>query len=84
MSAYMAGAVTDAFSITPHDSNTLSKVADVLWIGGSGSGNLKVRLYPSGTTQAFTGVPSGWYQVTCDMVYDTDTDVTNIVGCIRG
>lgn len=84
MSAYMAGAVVDAFDITPADAVHLDKVADVLWIGGAGSGNLKVRLHPSGTLQAFTGVPAGWFQVTCDMVYDTDTDVTGIVGCVRG
>lgn len=84
MSAYMAGTVVDAFSVTPHDSNVLTKVANVLWIGGAGSGNLKVRLYPSGTIQAYTGVPVGRFQVQCDMVYDTDTDVTGIVGEIRG
>lgn len=84
MSAYMAGAVVDAFSITPADATLLTKVANVLWIGGAGSGNLKVRLHPSQTLQAFTGVPVGWFQVQCDMVYDTDTDVTGIVGCIRG
>lgn len=82
--AYMAGTVVDAFSVTPHNSNTLSKVVNVLWVGGAGGGSLKVRLYPSGTTQTFTGVSAGWFQVQCDIVYSTDTDVTGIVGCVRG
>lgn len=84
MSAYMAGRIVDAFSITPHDTNELSKKTSCLWIGGAGSGNLKVRLWPSGTTIAYTGVTTGRFQVQCDMVYDTDTDVTGIVGEVIG
>jgi hypothetical protein len=84
MSAYMAGRVIDAFTVTPHDSNTLSKVANALWIGGEGSGNLKVRLYPSGTIQAYTGITSGRQPIQCDIVYDADTDVTGIVGEVIG
>ena len=85
MSAYMAGTIVDSITITPHDTNALSKVVNVIYIGGAGSGNLKVRLFPSGTIQAFTGLTAPFMlQVQCDLVYDTDTDVTGLVGGIRG
>ena len=64
-------------AVTP--SNTGDHPYMALWIGGAGSGGLKVDT-ASGDTLTFAGVPVGFFPVAVTRVYSTGTDVTNIVG----
>ena len=50
-----------------------------LWIGGAGSGNLKVTML-NGDVVAFAGVPVGFFWISVLRVWSTGTDVTGIVG----
>ncbi len=71
-------ALNYAVSVTPHDSNNLVN-GGILYIGGVGSGNLKVTT-KSGKTVAFVGVTVGWFgSLEVERVWSTGTDVTNIV-----
>ena len=69
--------VMNAEAVTPSD--TGSHLFNALWIGGAGSGGLKVDT-AGGDTVTFAGVPVGWFPVAVTRVYSTDTNVTNIVG----
>lgn len=66
-------------SVTPSDSVNL-ETAGILYIGGAGSGNLKVDLIETGTV-TFTGLTANsWIKdIRVKKVYDTGTDVTNIL-----
>ncbi len=68
---------TGGSAVTTSDSAANLYMA--LWIGGAGSGNLKVTT-PSGDILTFAGVPVGWFPVATKLVWSTGTDVTNIVG----
>ncbi len=66
-------------AVTPNDSVDLPK-AGILYIGGAGSGNLKVDLQHAGTV-TFVGVPANsWIdRVRVKRVWATGTDVTSIL-----
>ncbi len=66
-------------AVTPSDTDDLAKPA-ILYIGGAGSGNLKVDLVHSGTV-TFVGIPANTWidRVRVKRVYDTGTDVTSIL-----
>lgn len=76
---------TDAFSITPHNTDTISTQTSgkydfcTLYIGGDGSGNLTV-VTAEGTQIQFTGVTKGFFPVNVKQVLATGTDVTGIIG----
>lgn len=72
---------SNAFAVTPSDTanNEFTYISEYFWIGGAGSGNLKV-LTAGGQTVAFTGVTAGYFWIRARQVFDTDTDVTGIVG----
>lgn len=63
--------------VTPHDSNNLANEG-TLWIGGVGSGNLKVTTVGNQDV-AFVGVPVGLFPLRVKRVWSTGTDVTSIV-----
>ena len=64
-------------AITPHDTNTVGPFA-YLYVGVQGA--VKVRTM-DGTTVLFAVIPAGTtIQIEYDLVYDTDTDATSIVG----
>jgi hypothetical protein len=52
-----------------------------LWIGGAGSGNLKVTMV-DGTVTSLAGLGVGMLKLNVMQVWSTGTDVTNIVGFI--
>ena len=69
----------DAFAVTPHDTNALTKNAVALYIGGAGTGALTVKTI-KGNNVSFAGIPAGFVlnlQVT--HVLSTGTGVTSIV-----
>lgn len=68
---------TSGGAVTPHDTN--DNIFMALWIGGAGSGNLKVTT-PGGDTLTFSGVTVGFFPVATSVILDTGTDVTDIVG----
>lgn len=76
---------TDAFSITPSDTDTINDETSgaydycTLYIGGAGSGNLTV-VTSEGTQIQFTGVTQGFFPVNVKQVRSTGTDVTGIIG----
>ncbi len=63
--------------VTPHDSNNLANEG-VLWIGGAGSGNLKVTTVGNQDI-AIASVPVGIFPLRVKRVWSTGTDVTAIV-----
>lgn len=69
---------THAFAVTPNNSTDLATTDVVLYIGGAGSGNLKVNT-AGGETVTFTGVGKGFFPVRVNRVWSTGTDVTGIV-----
>ncbi len=66
-------------AVTPSDTVDLAKPS-ILYIGGAGSGNLKVDLVHSGTV-VFVGIPANTWidRVRVKRVWDTGTDVTSIL-----
>lgn len=68
----------DGFSITPHDSNELTTPTRGIYVGVTG--DLKVRLFPSGTTLTFVAAPVGYHPIRADLVYSTGTTATSILG----
>lgn len=70
-----------ATAVTPSDSVDLDPRPRALWIGGAGSGNLKVDM-ANGDTVTFAGVPVGLFPIAVTRVYATGTDVTNIVALV--
>lgn len=70
---------TGAVSITPSDSADLTDPVSALWIGGAGSGALKVDTV-GGDTITLTGVPAGLLELAVKKVYSTGTNVTAIIG----
>lgn len=69
---------TKGFAVTPNDSTDLATTDVLLYIGGAGSGNLKVDT-AGGDTLTFAGVAVGFFPVRVTRVYATGTDVTSIV-----
>ncbi len=63
--------------VTPHDSNNLANEG-TLWIGGAGSGNLKVTTVGNQDI-AIASVPVGEFPLRVKRVWSTGTDVTAIV-----
>lgn len=69
----------DAAAVTPSDTNALPQPCRALYIGGSGSGALKV-ITLGGSTVAFAGLVAGvTLPLACQQVLATGTNVTNIV-----
>lgn len=69
---------TKAASVTPSDTDELTNQGR-LYIGGAGSGGLKV-VTSEGSTVTFAGVTVGWFgDLRVKQVFNTGTDVTNIV-----
>jgi hypothetical protein len=69
---------TRAFAVTPNNSTDLATTDVVLYIGGAGSGNLKVTT-SGGDTVTFAGVGKGFFPIRVNRVWSTGTDVTNIM-----
>ena len=65
-------------AVTPHDTNQLTTYSRALWIGGAGSGGLKVTTV-DGSVLTLAGVPVGLLPIRCKIVWSTGTDVTSIV-----
>jgi hypothetical protein len=74
----VSGPIQGGAAVTTHNTNELSTYSRALWIGGSGSGNLKVTLV-SGDVITLAGVSVGLLPLRCKIVWATGTDVTNIV-----
>lgn len=69
----------DGVAVTPNDGADLpTGICRALWIGGEGSGNLKITT-ADGSELVFAGVPVGFFPVAAKRVWDTGTDVTDIV-----
>lgn len=66
-------------AITPSDSADLAIPVSALYIGGAGTGALKVDMV-SGETVTLAGVTVGILPICVKRVYATGTGVTNIVG----
>lgn len=69
-----------AYAVTPSDTVDIraSDCSDALFIGGAGSGALKVVM-SDGQDATFAGVPVGVLPIRVKRVYSTGTNVTNIV-----
>lgn len=70
-----------AYAVTPHDTNVsirASDVTDALWIGGAGTGALRVTMSDDKVVD-FAGVPVGFFFVAVKKVHGTGTGVTGIV-----
>lgn len=65
--------------VTPSDTVDLPTMARALWIGGAGSGNLKVDTAGGETAVSLSSVGTGLLPISVTRVYSTGTDVTNIV-----
>lgn len=74
-------AAKNAVAVTPSDSADLNPFACFgIYIGGTGSGNLKVDVVGSGSAIVFKGLTAGTFlPVQVRRVYSTGTDVTDIV-----
>ncbi len=67
----------EAASVTPHDTNDLSKTTRAIYVGSGG--DLKVDMAKSGTV-TFVGVPTGTVlPIRAERVYATGTTATSIV-----
>ncbi len=66
-------------AVTPSDTVDLPN-SGILYVGGAGSGNLKVDLIHGGTV-VFVGIPANTWidRVRVKRVYATGTDVTSIL-----
>ena len=78
MSSILSRVYEGARAVTKSDTTNDGPWA-ALWIGGAGSGTLKVTLL-SGDVVAFAGVPIGEFRLAVLRVWATGTDVTSIVG----
>jgi hypothetical protein len=70
-----------AYAVTPHDSNPSIRVGDVtdaLWIGGAGTGALRVTMSDDKVVD-FAGVPVGRFEIAVKKVHASGTGVTAIV-----
>lgn len=69
-----------AYPVTPSDTADVraGDLADALFVGGAGSGALKVMM-SDGQDCAFAGVGVGILPIKVKRVYSTGTNVTNIV-----
>lgn len=71
---------TGAVSITPSDSDNLADPISALYIGGAGSGALKVDMV-NGDTVTFAGLTANTIlPIAVKKVYATGTNVTSIIG----
>lgn len=69
---------SNAFAITPHDTNELTYVTRGIWIGGAG--NVKVTTV-NGDTVTFTGALAGTIiPVRAKIVFSTGTTATSMIG----
>lgn len=69
-----------AVEITPNDSADLTDPVSALYIGGSGTGGLKVDM-ASGETVTFAGLTANTVlHIAVKRVYSTGTGVTSIIG----
>jgi len=74
---------SEAAEITTSDSVDLASVTTALWIGGAGSGNLKVTM-AGGQAVTLKGVAAGtWLWIRVSRIWKTGTDVTEIVAFWR-
>lgn len=68
------------FDIVPSDTAPLPNITRGIWIGGTGSGNLKIA-GPTGNTVTFTAVSAGTLlPIRISTVFATGTTVTNLIG----
>lgn len=70
---------TGGVAITPNDTTDLVDPVSALYIGGAGTGALKVDTI-GGDTITLAGVAVGILEIAVKRVYATGTGVTNIVG----
>lgn len=69
----------DGAAVTPHDTTALARMTKALYIGGAGTGALKVRT-KLGNDLTFAGLTANTIlPIQVDLVYSTGTGVTNIV-----
>lgn len=68
----------DHAAVTPSDSTVFSPPFRALYIGGTGSGNIKVRSI-AGHDCAYKVVAGTKLEIAGDKVYATGTDATSIV-----
>lgn len=78
MSSILSRVYEGAAAVTKSDTVNDGPWA-ALWIGGAGSGNLKVTML-NGDVVAFAGVPVGEFTTSVLRVWSTGTDVTAIIG----
>lgn len=70
---------SDAFAITPHDTNPLTKKADAIWVGVAGDVNLTTM---RGTTLVFTAVAGSVIPMQTTHVKATSTTATGLRGLV--
>lgn len=77
-SAFMGGAASGAFAITPNDSTDLTTEARGIYVGGTGAVTL---IGSDGATIAFSAVPAGAIlPIIARRVLSTGTTATALVG----
>lgn len=72
----------EAFAVTPDNDTDLALATRGVYIGGAGSGNLKVDMIGSGTV-TFAGLTANTIlPIRVTRIYATGTDVTAIIGLV--
>jgi hypothetical protein len=74
----MDSPASNAFAITPHDTNNLTTHTRALFIGSSG--NLVVTLVGDSTAVTFTNISPGYHPLRVKKVAATGTTCSGIVG----
>lgn len=76
--AFDGSTFTDAFALTPHDSNNFARLAKRVYVGGAGD---IVAVLLSGATVTFKAVPVGTIlPVSMVRINATSTTATQLVG----
>jgi hypothetical protein len=74
----MADPAENAFAISPHDTDELTKATRYLYIGGAGAVKLTTI---NGDTVTFTALPVGTLlPIRAKLVFSTGTTATNLLG----
>ena len=77
-SSEVTGPLNYAETITPSDTNDLTRVTRAIWVGTEGDLQVTLR---SGETVTFANMYPGWHPIRATRVWATGTTASALIGC---